>query len=425
MSALSQSDPEAFEIVEREKRRQSTDIVLIASENHCSPAVLEATGSVLTDKYAEGYPGKRYYGGCEVVDEAEDLALSRVQTLFGAEHANVQPHAGAMANMAAYAALLSPGDRVLAMNLNHGGHLTHGGGFNFSGKLYDFQWYGVDEHSGTIDYDALAEQARSFRPKLLVAGASAYPRIFDFARLREIADDVGAKFMFDMAHIAGLIAGGVHPSPVPYADVVTSTTHKTLRGPRGGLILSRGEYAKSINSAVFPYMQGGPFMHQILAKAVAFGEALQPSFRQYAAQVVANASTLARSLTAGGYTLTSGGTDNHLMLVDFRNTTITGKSAQEALESIGLIANKNLVPFDTRSPGQTSGLRIGTPAATSRGMREGEMRRIADLIARRLQAPDDEALRRALRSEVDDITSAFKVPGIAAAMPVEAASGAI
>ena len=292
MTALSQTDPLAFAIVEREQRRQSEDIVLIASENHCSAAVMEATGSVLTDKYAEGYPHKRYYGGCEYVDEAEELAIVRVKELFGAEHANVQPHAGAMANMAAYAAMLTPGDRVLAMNLNHGGHLTHGGGFNFSGKLYEFAWYGVDEFTGRIDYDVLQQQALEFRPKLLVAGASAYPRFFDFARLRAIADSVGARFMFDMAHVAGLIAGGVHPSPIPYADVVTSTTHKTLRGPRGGLILSRAELAKAVNSAVFPYMQGGPFMHQILAKAVAFGEALQPAFARYSQQIVANATTL-------------------------------------------------------------------------------------------------------------------------------------
>ncbi len=407
MSALSHTDPEAFAIVEREQRRQSEDIVLIASENHCSAAVLEATGSVLTDKYAEGYPHKRYYGGCEYVDEAEELALARVKELFGAEHANVQPHAGAMANMAAYAAVLTPGDRVLAMNLNHGGHLTHGGGFNFSGKLYDFAWYGVDEASHRIDYDALQQQALEFRPKLLVAGASAYPRFFDFERLRAIADSVEACFMFDMAHVAGLIAGGVHPSPLPYADIVTSTTHKTLRGPRGGLILSRAELAKSINSAVFPYMQGGPFMHQILAKAVAFGEALQPSFRAYSQQIVANAATLAANLQERGYTLLSGGTDNHLMVMDFREKDITGREAQEALESIGLVANKNLVPFDTRSPTQTSGLRLGTPASTTRGMREAEMRQISDWICDRLSAPTDEPLQGHLRSEVTALTARF------------------
>jgi glycine hydroxymethyltransferase len=407
MSMLSQSDPDAFAIAGREQRRQSEDIVLIASENHSSLAVMEATGSVLTDKYAEGYPHKRYYGGCEFADEAEELALSRVKQLFGAEHANVQPHAGAMANMAAYAALLAPGDRVLAMNLNHGGHLTHGGGFNFSGKLYEFAWYGVDESTGRIDYDALQGQALAFRPKLLVAGASAYPRFFDFVRLRTIADSVGASFMFDMAHVAGLIAGGVHPSPVPYADVVTSTTHKTLRGPRGGVILSTAELAKSINSAVFPYMQGGPFMHQILAKAVAFGEALQPEFREYSRQITSNASALAARLQENGYALLSGGTDNHLMVMDFREKDITGRMAQEALESVGLVANKNLVPFDTRSPTQTSGLRLGTPAATTRGMREGEMRQIADWIAERLSAPADEALQRRIRAEVTTLTDRF------------------
>jgi glycine hydroxymethyltransferase len=412
MTALSQIDPEAFAIVGREQTRQSEDIVLIASENHCSAAVLEATGSVLTDKYAEGYPHKRYYGGCGFVDEAEELAISRVKDLFGAEHANVQPHAGAMANMAAYAALLTPGDRVLAMNLNHGGHLTHGGGFNFSGKLYEFDWYGVDETTGRIDYDALQQQALEFRPKLLVAGASAYPRFFDFERLRAIADSIEARFMFDMAHVAGLIAAGVHPSPVPFADVVTSTTHKTLRGPRGGLILSRADLAKPINSAVFPYMQGGPFMHQILAKAVAFGEALQPAFRRYSQQIVANASTLAHTLQEHGHALLSGGTDNHLMVIDFRDTDITGRVAQEALESIGLVANKNLVPFDTRSPTQTSGLRLGTPACTTRGMREDEMRRIADWIVERLRSPSDEALQSRLRSEVTKLTSNYPLHNV-------------
>ncbi|GAC1446072.1 MAG: serine hydroxymethyltransferase [Chloroflexota bacterium] len=334
MGILSQADPEANAIIGRERDRQSRDIVLIASENHCSAAVLEATGSVLTDKYAEGYPGKRYYGGCEHVDEAEELAITRAKQLFGAEHVNVQPHAGAMANMAAYAALLQPGDRILAMNLSHGGHLTHGGGFNFSGKLYEFEWYGVDPHTEQIDYDALARQAEQFRPKLLVAGASAYPRFFDFPRLRTIADSVGARFMFDMAHIAGLVAAGVHPDPIPFADVVTTTTHKTLRGPRGGLILCKAELGKAINSAVFPYMQGGPFMHQILAKAVAFGEALKPSFKEYAKQIVTNASTLADRLQNDSFRLVTGGTDNHLMILDFRDTELTGKVAQAALESV-------------------------------------------------------------------------------------------
>lgn len=412
MATLSGSDPSAFEIVLHERRRQSDDIVLIASENHCSPAVLEATGSILTDKYAEGYPGRRYYGGCENVDDAEELAVSRAKELFGAEHVNVQPHAGAMANMAAYAAVLDPGDRVLAMNLNHGGHLTHGGAFNFSGKLYDFQWYGVDPDSEQIDYEALAKQTREFRPKLLVTGASAYPRLFDFPRLREIADSVGARLMFDMAHVAGLIAGGVHPDPVPYADIVTSTTHKTLRGPRGGLILCRQDLARSVNSAVFPYMQGGPFMHLILAKAVAFGEALRPSFREYAGQIVRNAAAMAEALQRNGYRLISGGTDNHLMVVDFRETELTGKQAESALESVGLVANKNLVPFDTRKPAQTSGLRLGTPAPTTRGMTEREMYLIAGWISRRLASPEDDTLGSELRQEVLALTTRFPVPGI-------------
>jgi len=412
MATLSQVDPDAYEIVLQEQRRQSENIVLFASENHCSPAVLEATGSVLTDKYAEGYPGKRYYGGCEHVDEAEELARARVKTLFGAEHANVQPHAGAMANMAAYMAVLETGDRVLAMDLNHGGHLTHGGPFNFSGKLYEFQWYGVDRETEQIDYESLARQAKEFHPKLLLAGASAYPRLFDFPRLRNIADSVGALFMFDMAHVAGLIAGGFHPNPIPYADIVTSTTHKTLRGPRGGLILCRENLARVIDKAVFPGMQGGPFMHLILAKAVAFGEALQPEFREYAQQIVINAAALAARLQERGYRLVSGGTDNHLMLMDFRETNITGKQAQAALESVGLIANKNLVPHDTRSSVHTSGLRIGTPAATTRGMGAVEMQRIGDCIAARLAAPDDEEVRREVAAQVQGLTLGFPVPGV-------------
>jgi len=413
MATLSQEDPDAYAIVQRERRRQSDNIVLIASENHCSPAVLEATGSLLTDKYAEGYPGKRYYGGCEHVDEAEQLARSRLKDLFEAEYVNVQPHAGAMANMAAYAAVLDPGDKVLAMNLSHGGHLTHGGSFNFSGKLYHFEAYGVDPDSERIDYDALEKQALEFRPKLLVAGASAYPRHFDFPRLRAIADSVGALFMFDMAHVAGLIAGGVHPSPVPYADIVTSTTHKTLRGPRGGLILCRAELGKKIDSAVFPYLQGGPFMNVILAKAVAFGEALQPSFRDYARQIVANAQALADRLEQRGFRLVSHGTDNHLLIMNFRDTEMTGRTAQAALESVGLVANKNLVPFDTRTSVHTSGLRLGTPAPTTRGMREPEMIRIGDWIADRLAAPDEPAVEARIRDEVREMTERFPVPAVA------------
>ncbi|HCF99923.1 MAG TPA: serine hydroxymethyltransferase [Chloroflexi bacterium] len=418
MSALSTSDLEAYEIVQRETERQSDDIVLIASENHASRAVLEATGSVLTDKYAEGYPHKRYYGGCEYVDEAEELAVERAKQLFGAEHANVQPHAGAMANMASYAACLEYGDRVLAMNLKHGGHLTHGGGFNFSGKLYEFQWYGVDEQTEQIDYDAVQKQAEEFQPKLLVAGASAYSRLFDFPRLRQIADSVGARFMFDMAHVAGLVAGGVHPNPVEHADIVTSTTHKTLRGPRGGLILCREELAKKVNSGVFPYMQGGPFMHQILAKAVAFGEALQPAFKEYARQVVRNARDLSTQLQARGFSIVSGGTDNHLFVLDFRKSDLTGKRAQEALESVGLVTNKNLVPFDTRNSVHTSGLRVGTPSATTRGMKTEEMKLIADWIAERLAAPDDPETEGTIASQVRALTRDFPIP--AAVLPVPA-----
>ena len=350
------------------------------------------------------------------MDEAEELAVDRLTRLFGADHANVQPHAGAMANMAAYMAVLEPGDRVLAMNLSHGGHLTHGGSFNFSGKLYDFHWYGVGEQTQRIDYDALADQARELRPKLLLAGASAYPRLFDFPRLRSIADSVGALFMFDMAHVAGLVAGGVHPSPVPYADIVTSTTHKTLRGPRGGLILCKQELAKKVDSAVFPGVQGGPFMHLILAKAVAFGEALQPSFKDYARQIVANAAALAGRLQRHGFPLVSGGTDNHLLLLDLRDRSITGRDAQDSLEAVGLIANKNLVPFDTRKPAHTSGLRMGTPAATTRGMRIQAMYQIGDWIARRLTMPEDDEVCEEIRGEVRSLTSRFPVPG--AAQPV-------
>src|SRR5579872_6036254 len=398
--SLEQSDPEAFEIVRLEQRRQTEKIVLIASENHTSSAVLEATGSVLTDKYAEGYPGRRYYGGVECVDLAENLALERVARLFGADHANVQPHAGAMANMAAYRALLLPGDRVLAMNLSHGGHLTHGAGFNFSGKMYEFAWYGVDQESERLDYDAIEAQAREFKPKLLVAGASAYPRLLDFVRLRAIADSVGARLMVDMAHIAGLVAGGVHPSPVPYADVVTSTTHKTLRGPRGGLILCKEELAKKVDAAVFPYMQGGPFMHAILAKAVCFQEALQPAFTVYARAVVENASVLASSLQSRGVRIVSGGTDNHLMLLDLRDTKLNGKQAQEALDQVQLSTNKNMLPFDPLPPAETSGIRLGTPAATTRGMGATEMEQIAAWITRRLTAPEDNAEADKIADEV-------------------------
>jgi len=414
---LAQTDPEAHDIVCSEERRQTEKIVLIASENHTSRAVMEATGSVLTDKYAEGYPGRRYYGGVECVDRAEELALDRVLRLFGAEHANVQPHAGAMANMAAYRSLLKPGDRVLAMNLSHGGHLTHGASFNFSGKLYQFEWYGVDRDSEELDYDSIQRQAEDFRPRLLVAGASAYSRVFDFPRLRAIADSVDAKFLFDMAHIAGLVAGGVHPSPVPYADLVTSTTHKTLRGPRGGLILGREEYAKKVDQAVFPYMQGGPFMHAILAKAVCFHEALQPEFKDYARRVVDNARSLAAGLHDRGLRIISGGTDNHLMLVDLRTVTaLNGMEAQVSLDNVHLSTNKNMLPFDPLPPTQTSGIRLGTPAATTRGMGASEMVRIAGWISQCLSAPGDEASAANIRYEVAAVTERFPVPGVRQAL---------
>lgn len=412
MQGLSETDPEAFAIVQAEEERQGSKIVLIASENHTSRAVLEATGSVLTDKYAEGYPGKRYYGGVECVDRAEELALERARRLFGAEHVNVQPHAGAMANMAAYRALIKPGERVLAMNLSHGGHLTHGAKFNFSGKMYDFAWYGVDQETERLDYDAIDRQAQEFQPKLLVAGASAYPRIIDFERLRAIADGVSAKLMVDMAHIAGLIAANVHPSPVPYADVVTTTTHKTLRGPRGGMILSRAEYAKKIDQAVFPYMQGGPFMHSILAKAVCFQEALQPSFESYSQRVVQNARALAESLQRRGFRIVSGGTDNHLLLLDLRDKEINGIDAQVALDDVQLSTNKNMLPYDPLPPTQTSGIRLGSPAATTRGMGTDEMDRIGEWIARRLSAPSDEQEAASITREVRELTPHFPVPGV-------------
>jgi glycine hydroxymethyltransferase len=417
MTSLSQTDPEAFDIVRDEERRQTEKIVLIASENHTSRAVMEATGSVLTDKYAEGYPGRRYYGGVEVVDRAEELALDRAKELFGAEHVNVQPHAGAMANMAAYAALLKPGDRILAMSLSHGGHLTHGATFNFSGKLYRFDWYGVDEETEELDYDAIALQAELFTPALIVAGASAYSRIIDFERLRAIADSVDAKLMVDMAHIAGLVAAGVHPSPVPFADIVTSTTHKTLRGPRGGLILCREQYAKKVDSAVFPYMQGGPFMHQILAKAICFHEALQPSFKTYSQNVVDNAKALSNALQDRGRRIVSGGTDNHLLLLDLRGAGVNGKQAQEALDDVQLSTNKNMLPFDPLPPTQTSGIRLGTPAPTTRGMGAAEMNLIAGWVDLRIESPDDEAAANRIREEISEITGRFPIPALADAVP--------
>ncbi len=410
--ALQIADAEAAAIIADEEKRQSEKIVLIASENHTSSAVMEASGSVLTDKYAEGYPGRRFYGGVEVVDRAENLACERALQLFGAEHVNVQPHAGAMANMAAYAAVLEPGDRVLAMDLSHGGHLTHGAGFNFSGKMYHFAWYGVDADSERLDYDAIERQAEEFQPKLLVAGASAYPRIIDFPRLREIADGVGAMLLIDMAHIAGLVAAGVHPSPVPFADLVTTTTHKTLRGPRGGMILCKERYAKKVDQRVFPYMQGGPFMHQILAKAICFQEALDPSFKDYSSRVVENAQALASSLAGRGWRIVSGGTDNHLLLLDLRGSEVDGKQAQVALDDVMLSTNKNMLPFDPLPPTRTSGIRLGTPAATTRGMGSTQMDQVADWIDRRLRGLEDEASAQTIRAEVADLTPRFPVPSL-------------
>lgn len=402
-------DNELFDLIARELERQNTTLQLIASENFASPAVLEATGSVLTNKYSEGYPGKRYYGGNVHVDEVEDLARERAKSLFGAEHANVQPHSGANANLGVYLALLEPGDTVMGMRLDQGGHLTHGSPVNASGRLYRFVSYGVTPSDERLDYDEIRDLARAERPKLIVAGATAYPRIIDPVVLREIADEVGALFMFDAAHIAGLIAGGVHPNPVPYADVVTFTTHKTLRGPRGGCILCRGEYAQAIDKAMFPGLQGGPLEHVIAAKAVAFREASDPSFAEYARQVVANAQALAGALAQEGFRLVSGGTDNHLMLVDLRtfDAELTGKDAQNVLDRAGITLNKNTVPDDPRSPFVTSGLRIGTPAVTTQGMTEPEMQTIAQLIARALSAGADETELAAVREEVVNLCTKF------------------
>ena len=409
-SALAGVDPEIWSAIEAEARRQLDTIELIASENYVSRAVLEAQGSILTNKYAEGYPGHRYYGGCQYVDVVERLAIERACALFGAEHANVQPHSGSQANAAAYMALLQPGDTVLAMSLAHGGHLTHGSTFNFSGRLYRFFFYGVDRETERIDYDEVARQAEAYRPKLLLAGASAYPRIIDFQRLAEIAVGVGALFMVDMAHIAGLVVAGMHPSPVPYADVVTTTTHKTLRGPRAGLILCRQRWAAAIDKAVFPGTQGGPLMHIIAAKAVALREAVGPDFVHYQRQIVANAQALAGELSAGGLRLVSGGTDNHLLLVDVSPLGLSGAEAEAALEAAGIATNKNLIPFDSRGPRETSGIRLGTAAMTTRGLRQAEMRQIGQLIVRVLQHPDDAATLSAARREALDLCRRFPVP---------------
>ena len=403
------SDPELYEAIRNEAIRQSSQLELIASENFVSRAVLEALGTVLTNKYAEGLPGKRYYGGCEWVDVAEDLARDRAKELFGADHANVQPHSGAQANMAAYLAFLKPGDPILGMNLSHGGHLTHGSPVNFSGILFEVSAYGVRESDGRIDYDALREQALRERPKMIIAGASAYPRVIDFAAFGEIAREAGALLVTDMAHIAGLVGAGVHPNPVPHSDVVTTTTHKTLRGPRAGLILCREEHAKAIDKSVFPGIQGGPLMHVIAAKAVALKEAQTPEFRVYSNQIVTNARALADGLIERGFQLVSGGTDNHLVLVDLRlsHGDLTGKDAEAALERAGITVNKNTVPGETRSPFVTSGLRIGTPALTTRGMESADMVAIAGWIAEVLEAPTDEARIRSVRARVEELCEAF------------------
>jgi glycine hydroxymethyltransferase len=400
-------DPEIAEIIQKETRRQEYNLEFIASENFVSERVLEVQGSVLTNKYAEGYPGKRYYGGCEFVDEAEQLAIDRACELFGAEHANVQPHSGSQANMAVYFTVCQPGDTVLGMNLAHGGHLTHGSSVNFSGKLFNIVPYGVDTETGRIDYEEMERLALEHKPKLIVVGASAYSRTIEFEPFRRVADKIGAKVMVDMAHIAGLVAAGEHPNPVPYADFVTTTTHKTLRGPRGGMILCREEYAKKLNSNIFPGIQGGPLMHVIAAKAVAFKEALSPEFKTYAQQVVKNAKALAEALVAHGFNLVSGGTDNHLMLLDFSGTEMTGKVAEAALEQAGLTMNKNAVPFDTRSPFVTSGVRIGTPATTTRGLKEPEMKQVADWIQRALSNTEDLAALNIIRAEVKEMCLRF------------------
>jgi len=404
---LADVDPEIAKVVLEETRRQEEGLELIASENFVSPAVMEAVGSVLTNKYAEGYPGKRYYGGCEVVDVAESLAISRAKELFGADYVNVQPHSGSQANMGAYMALMKPGDTMLSLDLNSGGHLTHGAAFNFSGKLYKVVHYGLTQDTETLDYAQAAEQAKEHKPRVIVVGASAYPRTIDFAKFREIADSVGAALMVDMAHIAGLVAAGVHPSPVPLADIVTTTTHKTLRGPRGGLVLSKEQYGKTLNSQIFPGIQGGPLMHVIAAKAVAFREALTPEFKAYQRQIVANAKALAEALQRGGLRLCSGGTDNHLMLVDLRPKKLTGKVAEGVLDKAGITVNKNMIPFDPEKPMVTSGVRIGTPAVTSRGMKEGEMATIGALVVEALDNASNEQRLTGVREKIKEFTRGF------------------
>ena len=407
MSILQTVDPEIYEIIRRETERQAYGLELIPSENFVSDAVLEATGSVLTNKYAEGYPGKRYYGGCEFVDQAETLAIERAKKIFGAEHANVQPHSGSQANMAVYLAVMNPGDTMLGMNLSHGGHLTHGSPVNFSGRLFNVVPYGVRQDTETIDYDQVRDLALKHRPKMIVIGASAYPRTIDFTAFRRIADETGAMLMADIAHIAGLVVAGLHPNPVPLCEFVTTTTHKTLRGPRAGIILCKEEMAKKLNSSIFPGTQGGPLMHVIAAKAVALKEAMTPEFREYQGQIVRNAKAMADAIARRGFRLVSGGTDNHLFLVNLKDTPMTGKEAQEALSRVAITVNKNTVPFETRSPFVTSGIRAGTPAITSRGMKEREMERIGNLIADVLSAPGDAATEKKVTAAVREMCEAF------------------
>ena len=410
---LKNKDPVIAEIIAAEERRLREEIVLIASENYASRAILEATGSVLTNKYAEGYPGRRYYAGTENVDAAESLAIERAKQLFeGAEHANVQPHSGSQANMAAYFAALEPGDRVMGMSLDHGGHLTHGSPVNFSGRIYDFVHYGLDEETEMVDYDAVERMAHELRPKIIVSGYSAYSRTIDFERFGNIAESVGALHLADMAHIAGLVAAGVHPSPVPHADIVTSTTHKTLRGPRGAMALTTKEWARKYDSAVFPRMQGGPMGHTIAAKAVAYKEALTDDFRNYARNIVSNAAALADALSNRGMRIVSGGTDNHLMLVDMRGVDVTGAAAEVKMRSVGIVANKNMVPFDPNPPRVTSGVRIGVPSITSRGMDTGDMETVAEFIVESLRIEEDSSQQRELAQRVKDFASSFPVPGI-------------
>ena len=411
-SLLSQADPEVAASIGRERRRQIEGIELIASENYASAAVLEAVGTVLTNKYAEGLPGKRYYGGCEFVDEIEVLAIERAKQLFGAEHANVQPHSGASANLAAYFSLLNPGDKILGLNLSEGGHLTHGKDVNFSGRFFDAHFYGVDPVTGLIDYDQVLAKAREVRPQAIICGASAYSRIIDFKRFREIADDVGAFLFADIAHIAGLVAGGEHPSPVGYAHITTSTTHKTLRGPRSGFIMTSEEFGAGIDKTVFPGMQGGPLMHVIAGKAVAFREALQPSFKDYARQIVLNAKAMASAFMERGFPIISGGTDNHLLLVDVGSIGISGRKAERLLDSVGISTNRNTIPGDTRSALLGSGVRIGTPAVTTRGFDEADCVQVVDFITRALRAPDDDVALARIGAEVKELTSRFPVPGI-------------